>query len=33
MITLWKGDEIFGQGMNQDAFAIAAPVAVRLKSF
>lgn len=33
MVTLWKNDEIFGQSMNQDAFAIAAPVAVRLKSF
>jgi DNA-binding beta-propeller fold protein YncE len=33
MITLWKNDEIFGQGMSQDPFAVTAPVAVRLKSF
>jgi YVTN family beta-propeller protein len=32
MITLWKKTEVFGQGMNQDAFAVVAPVAVRLKS-
>ena len=33
LITLWKNTDVFGQGMNQDAFSIAAPVAVRLKSF
>ena len=33
MITLWKGTEVFGQGINQDTFSIAAPVAVGLKSF
>jgi len=32
MITLWKNTEVFGQGMNQDAFSIAAPVATALKS-
>jgi hypothetical protein len=33
MITLWKDTEVFGQGINQDTFSIAAPVAVGLKSF
>ncbi len=33
LITLWEKNEIFGQGMNQDVFSVAAPVAVRLKSF
>jgi len=33
MITLWKDDEIVGQGMSQSSFSITAPVTVRLKSF
>jgi hypothetical protein len=33
MVTLWKGNDVFGQGMSQEPFAIEAPVAVRLKSF
>jgi hypothetical protein len=32
MVTLWRGTELFGQGMNQEPFAVTAPVAVRLKS-
>jgi hypothetical protein len=33
LVTLWKGTEVFGQGMSQEAFAITAPVPTRLKSF
>jgi YVTN family beta-propeller protein len=33
LVTLWKGTEVFGQGMSQETFAITAPVPTRLKTF